>query len=437
MSYVRVAGSPVLSARVDLGLRGVWVADLEVDIDEAPAVGELVRIEWGSTDFRGTVRTSGAFEGRARLFVVGGAGGLGQALRAQHYADTVYGITVAQLVDDVMTDAGEALSPTVDRTALEALVVQTWERVEGIAGTALGRIATLHGLGWRVLADGTVWVGREAWEPFAGRALTMSTDEAHGRAVLADADDLVPGDVYEGRRVYRVVHILEGDRPRAEVTYERSAGADAEAFVRAMLPELPYLKSYEARVVGQNGDGTLELIAYDPAIGGLSRVPIRLGLPGCAVTVAAGARVDVGFEEGDPRKAYAGLWNTSAAMVNFNISGSGDSEVRFASLRVYGQPGGTCQIDGFDGVAVLGGSRKVARVDDSVLWATALWDAATTTLYLSLGDLPAPLYLVTLVGLGSVTGILPNPNSPIAPSPGTPGTPLTGKITSGKDGFTA
>lgn len=319
MSYVRCAGAPVLEGDVDLGLRGVWVAELTLDADEAPAEGQRVTIEVGDlAAYEGTVRTAGAWQGRVRVFVVGGAGGLGRAVRAQHYAN---GVSAAQLVDDLLLDAGEALSAKVDRAALEALWSSTWERIESGGAVALGRIADAHGLAWRVLADGSVWLGAEAWPAYRGTdPLELERDDARGRAVLADAEMLAPGVELAGRPVYRVVHSVRGDEVRATVTYERSDRGHVEQAVRALLPELPYLRTYEARVVGQNADNTLEIIAYDPKIGGLSRVPIRLGIPGARVQVSFGARVDVGFEDADPRRAYAGLWNTDAALQTLRIA---------------------------------------------------------------------------------------------------------------------
>jgi hypothetical protein len=427
VSAVRLGEHEVLSGTIDLPLVGLWVAeDVELDTDDPPAVGDRVGIEVVAASgetiaFRGTVRSASEYHARARLFVVGGAGGLGETITAQHYTASP---TVLQIVEDILRAQGEALSSTVDAATLATLTVPSWMRAEGVAASALRLIADAIGWDWRVLADGTVWLGVRTWAEVTGALAAslydLAANPAEQSVTYADAETLLPGHTVQGRKVYRVEHTIGPRDLRTRATLERLGRDDWERAVRQAVPELAYLRTYEARVVGQNADGTLEVQAYDPAIGGLSRVPVRLGLPGCAVTVAAGARVDLGFEEARPDKAYAGLWNTSAALVDVTLSGSG-----------------SCAVDDFADVTVLGGTQEVARVDDSVLWATALWDAATTTLYLSLGDLPAPLYSIALVGLGSVTGILPNPNTPAPPSPGTPGTPLSGAITSGASGFFA
>jgi hypothetical protein len=83
------------------------------------------------------------------------------------------------------------------------------------------------------------------------------------------------------------------------------------AYVRSLFAGLDYYASYPAKVVAQNGDGTLELQPDDPRIPGLSNVPIRYGVPGVKATVASGARVLLGFAAGDPGKPQAELWESA------------------------------------------------------------------------------------------------------------------------------
>lgn len=80
--------------------------------------------------------------------------------------------------------------------------------------------------------------------------------------------------------------------------------------VRQVTSRFDYFASYPSRVVAQNGDGSLELKPDDERFGpGLARVPMRLGLPGCNVTVKPGSRVLLGFEGGDPARPVAELWD--------------------------------------------------------------------------------------------------------------------------------
>lgn len=90
--------------------------------------------------------------------------------------------------------------------------------------------------------------------------------------------------------------------------FERMKGALA-SFIEQVMGRVDYHALYPCRVVSQNADGTLELKPDTDKMGpGLSRVPIRLGLPGVAVKVKAQARVLLGFEGGDPQRPVATLW---------------------------------------------------------------------------------------------------------------------------------
>lgn len=82
------------------------------------------------------------------------------------------------------------------------------------------------------------------------------------------------------------------------------------AFVRWVMRDVTYHKLYPATVQGQDADGLLDLYPEATEIrgSGLSKVPIRHGLPGVTVRVPNGASVLLGFENGDPRRPYAALW---------------------------------------------------------------------------------------------------------------------------------
>lgn len=82
--------------------------------------------------------------------------------------------------------------------------------------------------------------------------------------------------------------------------------------VRALTAKYDYHALYPAKVIAQNGDGTLELKPEDETMPGVSRVPIRVGIPGVSVTVKPSARVLMGFEAGDPQRPIATLWDTAA-----------------------------------------------------------------------------------------------------------------------------
>lgn len=85
------------------------------------------------------------------------------------------------------------------------------------------------------------------------------------------------------------------------------------AFVRRVTGRLDYQALYPATVRAQDGAGRLD-VELDPptAMPPLTGVPIRHGLPGVTVRVAAGARVLVTWERGDPARPVAVLWEAGS-----------------------------------------------------------------------------------------------------------------------------
>ena len=310
-------GLTLINATIDEPLVGAWHAQVEVDTEEA-ITGE-VTIEIDDETWIGTVVRGGMDFRRWRGLVVGGAGGLSTVLDAKYYSQ---GVTLSAPLDDIMTATGETLSTTVS-SSITGHVVARWQRMKGPASRALLAIATEADATWRVLRDGTIWLGTDDWdEADLEEPIVTDEDWAAGRIVLKDAAALLPGQTYDGNQIKRVTHYLVGSTLTTEA---RTVGDLFDRILDAVRRQTDYHRIWPARVVSQHGDGTLELYPDDEWLrgaGGLNRVPIRHGLPGTTLTVTAGARVRVGFEAGDPKRPYAALWDTDAAFTVIQLGGT-------------------------------------------------------------------------------------------------------------------
>lgn len=128
-----------------------------------------------------------------------------------------------------------------------------------------------------------------------------------------------------------------------------------------------FLRLYSATVQHQHDDDTLDLMPDDSRVRGtgLQRVSIRHGLPGVRVRVAQGAIVRLGYENGDPRRPYAALWNAgSIEQLSFDggtqpIARKGDP------VRVYWPA--TCQIVGTLGPLPFTGTITIATASAGVI----------------------------------------------------------------------
>ena len=152
------------------------------------------------------------------------------------------------------------------------------------------------------------------------------------------------------------------------------------AFVRGVTSRLDYLALYPCRVLSQNTDGSLELQPEDGRLPGLSKVPIRIGVPGVDVKVTPGAKVLLGFTGGDPRSPIAALFEkdslkeialTSATKVT--ITGGADvvldasAKVTITAATNVDITASTKVTISAPEVALGAGAQPVARVGDQVI----------------------------------------------------------------------
>lgn len=124
------------------------------------------------------------------------------------------------------------------------------------------------------------------------------------------------------------------------VTWDRVKQAFFSA-VRASSPRAPYMGVYRGVVVSQSGQ-TVDVKLDDARLAGASAVPIQIGLPGATVEVAAGARVLVVFESGDPSKDVALTWDQGAHakrvslvgdLLELGAEGAADAVVKGSTYR--------------------------------------------------------------------------------------------------------
>lgn len=116
--------------------------------------------------------------------------------------------------------------------------------------------------------------------------------------------------------------------------------ATFERIVRAIVGDLTYLKQYPCTVQRQSGM-TLDLLPDDESIrgpGGLSGVPLRVGLPGFEVRVPVGARVLLSFDEGNPAKPAASLFDPGS-VTSIHFADGTQANARQGDLVVSGGVG--------------------------------------------------------------------------------------------------
>jgi hypothetical protein len=89
---------------------------------------------------------------------------------------------------------------------------------------------------------------------------------------------------------------------------------------RASRPTLDYFALYRAEVVVQSADrSTVDVVPDDKRLPAMSKVPLKLSIPGATVVIGPGAGILVGWENGDPQKPHAFLFDKGATTLTLSI----------------------------------------------------------------------------------------------------------------------
>lgn len=317
--FPNAGGAPLLTAEVTMLSTGAWHAQLGIDSEQEPTGPYVFRI--GAVEFRGTIvpGRSGHFGGRTKLRIVGGAGGLSKTLKARNYSGGTH--TVRQILDDILRETGESLSSQSDAAVLGTRLA-AWHRTEFTAKECLDALIGHAGASWRILRDGTLWVGVDTWPEVTPDGELIDEDWSDGVITVSSDDPTgVPGVTISGQQVEQVVHRLDERGIRTDF-YARSPKSVLTRFLAPLRTELDYAAKWRCRVVTQNADRTLQLMPDEPRMRGqgLDKVKIRVGLPGMKINAQAGATCNLGFENRDPSKPYATDWEEDSPLVSWELT---------------------------------------------------------------------------------------------------------------------
>lgn len=219
MAITTCDGLTVLEARVHLPLTGVWHA--EVFLDSESVIETLGRATLSLTDgalvLVGTVRRADVWRGRVRASLVGGAHGLIKTVSARSYLL----VPARTIVTGILDDCGEKLAASSDSTILGA-VLPAWTRAGVSGGVTLAAIVDALGANWRMLPSGEVWIGVETWpaSTMTDYVLIERRPEDASLLVAPERPTLLPGTMFEGGLVGRVVHHITPERTRTEVYFD-------------------------------------------------------------------------------------------------------------------------------------------------------------------------------------------------------------------------
>ena len=304
-AFAQVAGQRVSSARVLVGAKGPWVA--EVDLEGDGALSGSVELKLGTLSLRGTVDASaaGTFGLQRRARIVAGGGGWGNTMRARGYHEDA-GVKALLVAQDAAREAGESLgtfTPRAERLGRD------YARQALPAATALENAA--GGANWWVGYDGVTVVGsRPTNVPAETSYQVMAYDPRTGRATLAvdDPAAVVIGSVLSKGldapiTVRELQIVVTAEELRVVVTGGGASEGALASVLRSLVARLSDSKLfgiYRYRVALMSGD-RVQLQAVRQQVGLPDLLPLSMwpGVAGCHAQLTPGAEVLVEFIEGD------------------------------------------------------------------------------------------------------------------------------------------
>lgn len=311
MALVTVNGAVAFDAQIMRPRVGAWHMDMRVASTDTITGRCTVVIDDGFRTFVGTASRSGGFVTTGQVRVIAGNAGLGLTATPRHYNATTLGI----VLKDLLAAAGEVLSPTADATVL-GLALDTWTTTARPVGEMIAALlqAASPTSAWRMLPDGTLWVGAESWPDSGVDASTYQTLEEsaeEGSTLLAiDRPSIEPGTTFKGRCVAFVQdNVPHVDFVQSRVWFEdvppAGLGRMREAFaalVRATPRRFDYRARYWARVIAQSG-ATIDVQPENPEVPDMGKVTL-IAPAGESQDGIVGGRVLVGWTWPELR-AYA------------------------------------------------------------------------------------------------------------------------------------
>ena len=319
-----------MSGDIQRPYRGNWTMELQLSTSPDNTPSGLVSVDFHGASYKGIVYRAGQDQGTWSMLIGGGKGGLYKVPPPKNYDN---GMSIRLPVTELLAAVGETLSPTSTASVLSQAIA-AWPRTAQEAGALLDELAGFVGAVWRVLPDGSIFFGIDEWKVAADTgvdATLLSTDPVRAEQTFLPLTppSYGPGVTIAGRRVGRIVFQETGDEFTAWVFYMDEGGESTQDLVVAGLiqiirEETAYTKNhpgYLGQVIQQRQNGTLDILLDDRRWPSITNVPYLVPVPGAALTVAAGSRVEVTFLGGDGRRPVAGLYERGSATKEIVLTG--------------------------------------------------------------------------------------------------------------------
>lgn len=314
----------VMNADILFPYFGNWTAHLVFANAESAPQGNCTLTIFGKNYESYVIPTrSSDSERRFYAMAIGGNGGLSKTISSKMYNSQ---IQVSLILNDLLSEAGESLSPTSSQTILNT-IIPGWTRMQGSASISLSQLIDSVGGIWRVLEDGSIFVGFDTFSqapPFDG--IVLYQDPVHANATLAtQVLGLLPGqrfpnspyDNLSNRKIGACRYVIDPERTTLTSWFLEESGVytdplhqGLESFILEVMRGVDYLAEYPCQVLMQRGDGTVDVQPDSGKLPMLTSVPMYVPVRGGKLRAKAGDRGKVIFVNGNPQIVRFELFDT-------------------------------------------------------------------------------------------------------------------------------
>ena len=318
MAEFTINNNPIIEVKLTLPKNGVWLAaNCIIDSVDELSINQKVQMKFLDTTFNGTVVDTGVFQGFLRATIVGGTGNMAKMIESKAYK----GLPAGQVIRDIGALTGHSIADSSDKDILN-FVLSRWDKLKAKASDLIESLLKVTGGTWRILPDGSLWVGKEVYTPLnPNDYLVINKTPSEAKWSIYNESTLVqPFTSLEDNNIFRVEYEIIHSELFCTIFFAETFG-DSITALAEQSKEILYNKIYRCRVVQQKQDDTLDLLP-DPIIeeikNGISDVPILTPFPGMRMLVPVGSHCFVFFANGDPRYPRVCSWESSTVDTEVN-----------------------------------------------------------------------------------------------------------------------
>lgn len=305
---------PIIECHLTMPKIGAWLAsDVLIDSPLEFKIGDNVVMQFLDQTFNGTIIDTGVFKQFQMCTIVGGTGKMPDYLVSKSYNS----IPLGQVVKDIARATGHVVSDTSNVDLLNSYLLR-WSLLKLQASLAITKLLEPSISLWRILPDGTLWVGKETYAPLnPDDFLIIEKFPEQGRWNIYNESYLIqPLTSLDGINIQQVEYYLKENDLTMSVFFTDTFGDSIDNLTN-QDDNILYNSIYRCQVVQQHSDGTVDLLpnpSNDVIKNGFSSVPIIYPLPGMKITVPTNTICFVQFANGDPQYPRVFAWENTPSL---------------------------------------------------------------------------------------------------------------------------